>query len=415
MNENRLPQESNAPGSVQNGHHKRHIAFILLAAVMCVQWLLQRFLGFAAPQPWTAVFPGLCIFGAALLLTWGAEAAEMDLPQNISIGLLALITVLPEYAVDMYFAWTAGKNPVYTAYATANMTGANRLLIGVGWPAVLLACWWSRRQREIHLTDNNALELVTLLAATVYSIILPIKATLSIWDSAVLLALFALYAYLSTRAEVEAPELEGTARTIADLPKATRRLTVSALFVFSAAAICLSAEPFAEGILEAGRHLGIEEFLLVQWLAPLASEAPEFIAAILFAVKGRPGVGLRALVSSKVNQWTLLVGMLPMVYCLSAGSLGAMPLDARQVEEIFLTSAQSLFGMVLLMNLNFSMGEALALFILFSLQIFFPQSAVRYAFAGIYLALSLVLVLTQTSRRNSIFHLIKHVMNPGKT
>ncbi|OGR86568.1 MAG: sodium:proton exchanger [Elusimicrobia bacterium RIFCSPHIGHO2_02_FULL_57_9] len=374
-----------------------------------MQWVVLRMAGYHPPQPWTAFPPGVCILGAAFLLAWAAEAAEMDLPQNVSIGILALIAVLPEYAVDIYFAWSAGQDPSYTSYATANMTGANRLLIGLGWPAVLLACWWGRGMREIRLSENNALELVTLLLATLYSFFLPFKANLSVFDSAVFMALFAFYAYCSSRAPVEEPELEGPALLIANLPKTSRRLAVGALFLFSALAIFLSAEPFAEGILEAGRHLGIEEFLLVQWLAPLASESPEFIIAILLALKGKPAVGLRALVSSKVNQWTLLVGTLPAAYSLSAASLSPMPLDARQVEEIFLTSAQSLFGMVVLMNLRFSLAEALSLLVLFAAQLFFPQASVRYFFAGLYLLISLALIL-QGARRASISGLFSKVL-----
>lgn len=390
---------------------KRHVFYVALAAAFCLQWMIMRMMGVHPAQPWTALFPGAAILGAAFLLTWAAEAAEMDLPQNISIGILALVAVLPEYAVDIYFAWTAGKDPTYTAYATANMTGANRLLIGVGWPAVLLACWWKRGQKEIHLTENNALELVALLIATLYSFLLPLKATLSLWDSGFLFMLFGAYAYLSSKAAVEEPHLEGPAVLFASLDKLPRRITVSALFLFSAAAIFMSAEPFAEGILEAGKHLGIEEFLLVQWLAPLASEAPEFIVAVLFAIKGKAAVGLRALVSSKVNQWTLLVGALPAAYCLSTGNTAPMPLDARQAQEVFLTSAQSLFGLVLLMNLSFSLGEALALMGLFSAQIFFPQAAARYGFAFAYLALSMTLLAAQASRRGSIMALLRRALS----
>ncbi len=381
-----------------------------LAAAICVQWLVQRGLGSHPPQPWTAVLPGLCILGAAFLLTWAAEAAEMDLPQSVSIGLLALIAVLPEYAVDMYFAWKAGKDPIYTAYATANMTGSNRLLIGIGWPAVLLAAFWKRSQRSVDLSPANALELVSLLGATLYSFIIPIKGNLNLGDTFILVSLFGFYAYLSTKAEVSEPELEGPALAIASLPKIQRRLVVGGLFIFAATAIFLSAEPFAEGILEAGRKFKIEEFLLVQWLAPLASEAPEFIVAIIFALRGKAEVGMRALISSKVNQWTLLVGMLPAVYSVSSGSWAPMPMDSRQVEEMFLTSAQSLFGMVLLMNLQFTLGEALALAGLFLAQMFFPQSSVRYAFAGAYLVLALGLMATQAKRRDSIMTLLGRVL-----
>lgn len=386
----------------------RYLAFIALAAGACMPWLLLRFAGTHPAQPWAVLAPGICIFGAAFLLTWGAEAAEKDIPQSISIGLLALIAVLPEYAVDMVFAWKGGKDPSYIPFATANMTGANRLLIGIGWPAVLLACWWSRGQKAIHLTKDNAVELTTLLAATAYAFLVPLKGTLTLVDTAIFVGIFAFYAWRSAQGSHEEPELEGPAEMIGALDKWPRRAVVGLLFAFAAGAICLSAEPFAEGILDAGRHWGIEEFILVQWLAPLASEAPEFIVAILFALKGKAAVALRALVSSKVNQWTLLVGLLPFVYNLSAGHTQPMPLDGRQVEEIFLTCAQSLFGLVLLMNLDFALAEAGALALLFMAQIFFPSPAARWAFAGAYLALSFWLYATNGGRRGHIGELIRH-------
>src|SRR5436309_2365643 len=86
---------------------------------------------------------GLDIVASAFLLTWGAEAAERDIPRTLALAGLALIAVLPEYAVDVTFAWKAGKDPSYAAFATANMTGSNRLLIGFGW-AVVVGIYWFR-------------------------------------------------------------------------------------------------------------------------------------------------------------------------------------------------------------------------------------------------------------------------------
>ena len=348
----------------------------------------------------------MAIVGAAFIVTWAAEAAEKDLPQSLAIGLVALIAVMPEYAIDAVFAWKGGKDPSYIPFATANMTGANRLLIGVGWPAVLFASWWSGGSREVRLTSENFTEFVTLLAATLYCFLLPIKGSLSILDAAVLISIFGFYAWRSSQAAHQEPELEGLAAIIGELPAAARRLTVLGMFLFSAFTIYVSAEPFAEGLLAAGRHWGIEEFLLVQWLAPLASEAPEFIVAIVFSLKGKAGVALRALLSSKVNQWTLLVGMLPLFFSASGRSLAPMPMNGRQVEELFLTAAQSLFGLVLLLNLRLSAVEAASLLILFLAQILFPSPAARYAFAGLYLFLALILFFAQRPRRLAIRTLI---------
>ena len=57
--------------------------------------------------------------------------------------------------------------------------------------------------------------------------------------------------------------------------------------LIAAGAILVCAEPFAESLIGAGAQLGIDQFLLVQWLAPLASEAPEFIIATIFAARGK--------------------------------------------------------------------------------------------------------------------------------
>src|SRR5215813_12262428 len=119
------------------------------AAALPLQWLIIHFSGVHLAPHWEALSSGLSIFGAALLLSWAAELAQLDVPQALALAFLALIAVLPEYAVDIYFAWQAGKNPVYTAYATANMTGSNRLLIGVGWATVIIAFWLKSEAREI--------------------------------------------------------------------------------------------------------------------------------------------------------------------------------------------------------------------------------------------------------------------------
>ena len=74
---------------------------------------------------------GLAVVGAAFLLAWGAEALQLDISRGLALAVLALIAVLPEYAVDFMFTWKAGKDPdTYAPAALANMTGGNQLLIG---------------------------------------------------------------------------------------------------------------------------------------------------------------------------------------------------------------------------------------------------------------------------------------------
>jgi len=292
-------------------HTGRAAVTLGIALALSAQWIALRLSGAELAPHVEALLAGTGIFGAAFLLSWGAEVAQFDIPQALALVFLALVAVLPEYTVDIYFAWQAGKDPTYTAFATANMTGANRLLIGVGWPAVVVAVWATTRRRAIAIAADHGIELFYLLLATVYSLVLPFKATLSVWDAGVLLAIFGFYAVTAARAHVVEPELEGVSEVLADLGVAGRRIAAIALFAVAGVTIMMAAEPFAEGLLATGRRFGVEEFLLVQWLAPLASESPEVIVAILFAVRRKAGAAMVPLITSKVAPGTVLNALIP--------------------------------------------------------------------------------------------------------
>jgi cation:H+ antiporter len=393
------------------GGYRRHLRrafmadrlWLASAILLCIQWIFFHSMGIHASPEWQALSAGLGIFGAAFLLSWAAELAQFDIPQALALAFLALIAVLPEYAVDMYFAWTAGKDPQYTAYATANMTGANRLLIGMGWACVVFTYWLKTGKRSFELEPSHKVEILFLALATVYSFTIPLKAQLDLVDAVVLVSMFGLYIWRATRAAQVEPELEGPSEMIAHWGVRPRRLATVILFFLSGYTIFLAAEPFAEGLLATGRTFGIEEFVLVQWLAPLASESPEFIVAILFALRANPGASLGTLLSSKVNQWTLLVGMLPLVYMISAGRMTPMHMDQRQVEEILLTSAQSVFAVAVLINLCFSLAEAALLFVLFTTQLLIPDPTFRYFFSFLYIALTIgIFVLSKDSRKSLV-------------
>jgi cation:H+ antiporter len=329
---------------------------------------------------------GLGIVSAAFLLTWCAEAAERDVPRTLALAGLGLIAVLPEYAVDVLFAWKAGEDPSYAAYATANMTGGNRLLVGIGWSMVVGIFVLRTGKKVLALAEIHRTEVGILGIATVYSFILPIRGGITLFDAAFLISLFAVYVYLASRGEVEEEStMVGPAETIANLPKNHRRSVLAVMFVYAGIAILAAAEPFAEGLIETGTELGIDEFQLVQWVAPFASEFPEFLVAALLAWRLRADAALGALVSSKVNQWTLLIGCLPIAYAISSGTFDPLPTDTRQAEELMLTAAQSLLAVILLINLRMSVWEGALLAVLFLAQFLTPHSLVpRNAFSVMY-------------------------------
>lgn len=344
----------------------------------------------------TACF-GLAIVSAAFLMTWTAEASERDIPRTLALVVLALIAVLPEYAVDMLFAWKAGHDPSYAGYATANMTGGNRLLIGLGWTMVVGIVWLRTRRTWLSLAPAHRLEVGLLGVATVYSFVIPIRGGITLLDAVILISLFLLYAVLASRGEKEEEStLVGPAQTIASLPKWRRRAVETAMFLYAGGAIVAGAEPFADGLIRTGVEFGIDEFQLVQWVAPLASEFPEFLVAGLLAWRMRPDAGLGALVSSKVNQWTLLIGCLPIAYAISSRTLNPLPTDTRQTEEVLLTAAQSLTAVVLLLNLRMSLLEAATLAVLFVAQFATPASVVpRNAFSAAYFVAAGVFAVRQ--------------------
>jgi len=341
---------------------------------------------------------GLAVVAASFLLVWAAEAVQHDISGNLATAILAVIAVLPEYAVDLYFAWSAGHVPENAHYAAANMTGSNRLLLGLGWPFVaLLFAWGVRRRgekpRALKFHEGRRVALGFLGMASLYSLLIPFTRRLAWYDALVLLALFGAYLWRAAQGERSEPALVGVAKQIGDLPRRTRRIMVAALFAAAASIVLIAAEPFAGALVAGGKELGIDEFLLVQWLAPLASEAPELLVAAVLALRGSDDSALGMLLSAKVNQWTLLVGSLPIAFIAGGGTASGIALDARQTEEFILTAAQTILGFAVLVDLRLAIWESVALLALFAAQFPFPDPAVRLGFSAAYAVLALALLL----------------------
>jgi cation:H+ antiporter len=389
---------------------------LILALATPIPGLAVRFDLVHVPLVLETTLFGVAIFGAAFVLSWAAEVAQLDISQTLAIAVLALIAVLPEYAVDLFLAYRAGQGDEEARHlAVANMTGANRLLIGIGWAAVVLIFAFKTGRRQVELRSAQRTDVGFLLVATLWAFTIPLRGQLSVLDLGVLGTLFVFYIIRAAREEVEEPELIGAAAALGSLPKVPRRVITLILFVFSAAVILVVAEPFAEGLIEIGEEFGISKFLLIQWVAPLASEAPEMIIAILFTLRLKAQAGLGTLISSKVNQWTLLVGTLPLVYSLAGAGLDTpMRMDPRQVEEVFLTAAQSLFAVAVIANLTVSRGEAVVLLVLFLGQFGFEDSTIRYGFAFAYLGLAAGMFVFNRQVRTNIWNSLAYVFTPNR-
>jgi cation:H+ antiporter len=374
-------------------------ARVALAVVVAVPSVMLRASGAHLPDVLALLIFGAAVVAAAFLLAWAAEAAEVDISGNLAVAILALIAVLPEFAVDLYFAFTAGHRPSYAAYAAANMTGSNRLLIGFGWSltAVAFVIGVGRRggrARGVDLRPERRIELAFLGMASIYAVIIPLTRQIAWYDSIVLIGLFAAYMWRVGHTPQEEPDLIGVPAALAVLPTPRRRSLVVGLFAFSAAVVLAAARPFAEALIGTGRALHIDEFLLVQWLAPLASEAPELLVAGLFAFRGKGDKGLGTVLAAEVSQWTLLVGAIPVAYVVGGGD-GSLPLDPRQHAEFILTSAQAVLGFAVLANLRMSRWEAATMIGLFVVQFALPEPGARILLAGAYLLIALCILVVQ--------------------
>jgi cation:H+ antiporter len=339
----------------------------------------------AASAFWT--FPS--VLGSAVLIAWAAEAAQFLISQGLALALLAWLQTLPEFAVEAVIAWDAGQvvrsspgTPQAghaTALMTANFTGSLRLLVGLGWPMIYAtAAFFSRRQKkkklkEIKLEREHSVEIVFLLVCISYFFLVWLKGTLSLFDSFMLTVIYLVYLFflnkIPPQEEEKMEDIDRIPRYILTRTRGTRNTMIVGLFVGGGVLLYFTAHPFLESLKALAVGLGISAFVFVQWVAPFLSEFPEKVSAFNWArrVTAAP-VALMNMVSSNINQWTMLAAMLPIAYALSLGRAAVIDFDEHQRVEILMTIAQSLLGALLLANMRFSWWESALLFALWAIQ-----------------------------------------------
>ena len=319
---------------------------------------------------WTAP----AILAAAMLIAWAAESAQFFIAQGFALAILAWLQTLPEFAVEAVLAWQQ-----QVPLLMANLTGALRLLTGLGWPMIYgTAAVFHRRRykkplREIRLRDEHSVEVIGLLASMTWVAVVAWKRSLNLWDAAILIMVYAAYLALLQRMPSEGAEaiedLEAVPRAIVTAPRGVRIATITGLFVVGGGLIYLMAEPFLASLLALSAVVGVPNFVFVQWVAPFVSEFPEKVSAFYWArTVERASMALMNMVSSNINQWTLLTAMLPIVYSLSRGVPASIPLDGGQRMEILMTLGQSLVGTLFLVRMRLVWWQAAGLFLLWAAQ-----------------------------------------------
>lgn len=350
--------------------------------------------GSALSALWT--FPSILL--SAFLVAWGAEAAQFLISQGLALAILAWLQTLPEFAVEAVIAWEAGKDPGRAHLAVANLTGAIRLLLGLGWPMIYFVFAFFGRKRaserlpSIRLHKEHAIEVMGLVPPLLYFVVIVLKRSLSWVDAIVLIGLYIVYLGVLLRNPPHSVE------ELADAPRVSRwayrqrgwrrQAAIGGLLAAGGYLLYVTAHPFLESMLAVAAVLGVSQFVLVQWVAPFLSEFPEKVSAFFWArrVTHAP-MALMNMVSSNINQWTVLAAMIPLVYGYShythTGAWADFHFDAEQQLEIVLTLLQTGLGVVLLANMEFDWLDATALFVLWAVQFSVPtlreEVAVGYA------------------------------------
>ena len=320
------------------------------------------------------------IVGSAFLVAWGAEALQFMVSQGLALALLAWLQTLPEFAVEADIAWGAGKGRNPVSEMTANFTGSIRLLMGFGMPMVYFIRAWMQRknksaEKAISLDPFHSVEIVSLFPPTIYFFFIVYRGRLDLLDSVILLGFYVMYMWLLLKMppEVEnesVEELPLVSRLVLKRGKVGRVIGVVAIFLVGGLILYLCVHPFLDSLRALSLIAGIQGYFFIQWIAPFMSEFPEKVSAFGWAAQeGKAKMGLMNFLSSNINQMTMLVAMIPIVYCLSTGKWNSpIFLNEDQKEEVLLTATQAALCMVLLFNMKFEWWEAVGMFVLWIVQ-----------------------------------------------
>ncbi len=348
---------------------------------------------FAAASAWAVhevrFSPGLAaalcfaaVITAALLISWGAEAAQFFISQGLAVAFIALLQVVPEFMVEAVIAWQAGHTG-QVDLVFANASGSNRLLTGFGWPLIFFVTDFYHRRKHgrpldaLRVRPEHVVEVLALLFASSWYLVLIWKGRLALVDAAVLGGAFVAYLWLLNRLPAEEEEgkeeLLAPPRALVEIDRRwARRLVLLGLFALGGAVMWAVAEPFLEAMREVAFAIGVSQFAFVQWVAPFLTEFPEKVTAVYWSrtVRLAP-MALLNMVSSTVNQYTALVAMIPIAYSVAVGHAAAIPMDPLHKTEIFLSFATTLYGVACLLKFRFTRVNAIIMLALFALQFFY--------------------------------------------
>jgi cation:H+ antiporter len=349
--------------------------------------------GFGVGSSGSALWTFPTVLVAAIMIAWGAEVGQFIVSQGMSLAILAWLQVLPEFTVEAAITHSAAVDPANLGLITANFTGANRLLVGVGWPLIFFVSFYfyrreARRSKKdcdrvgayhVQLSEDHSVEVMALLVSTVLFLFIYFKGTLTWMDSTLLIGIYVGYLAILSRlppeSETEQDHVRGVPKMVLRRPRKVQIIFVFTMFLLGGSILFLVAEPFLQSleaiaIVVAGAGA---EYFFIQWVAPFLSEFPEKVSAFYWArtVRFSP-MAVMNMVSSTINQWTVLIAMIPIVYCISLMQIATIHFSDFQRWEIILTVAQSMYAVTILLKMRITVVDACTLLVFWFIQFATP-------------------------------------------
>ncbi|MDD5594615.1 MAG: sodium:calcium antiporter [Candidatus Omnitrophica bacterium] len=365
---------------------------------------------------WT--FPAIVM--AAMLIAWAAECGQFFISQGLALALLAWIQTLPEFAVEAVIAFSAAKDPSKVHLVTANYTGSLRLFVGLGWPMVyFVSLFFARKHKNrknpwaIELEDEHSIAVLSLLPALLYFVVIYFKGTLNIFDGLVLAVIYFAYLYLVSKTpphdKEEISDLGRVPKYVMKFKAPVNLYWITGFFFLGAVILYFTAHPFLNSMLAIATSVGVSQFVFVQWVSPFLSEFPEKLSAFYWARKvSKAPMALANFLSSSINQWTILVAMIPFIYSFGLGKVSYIVFDVHQKSEILLTIIQSYLGFLFLVSMDFKLFEAVTLFLLWLVQFLFPdiRLIVTWVYGG-WAFIETIRVIRNLDKRNAFTIFLK--------
>ncbi len=317
---------------------------------------------------------------SAFIIGWAAEAAQTFMSRALALSLLAWLQTLPEFAVEASIAWDQQRDLMI-----ANLTGSLRLLVGLGWPMIFFVHFFFKgfKQKKwvqkISLDKEDFISVIFLFLSVLYFIFIWAKASLTCIDSIWLILIYLVYLGILMKLPVheseEEEDLPWISKKVAGLKKGPRITMTALMFIVGGVALYFSVHPFIDTLQKWSVALGVSTFVFIQWVAPFLSEFPEKVTAFNWARQtNKAPMAVMNMVNSNINQWTMLAAMIPLVFSLSLGRFEPVALDEYHRKELLLTIVQSLLGVLLLLDLEFSFVDAFLIFNLWFVQFVMPTT-----------------------------------------